>query len=118
MKNLRCIVYVSSATHELTTAHLEALLTDSRTYNHEHQVTGVLLHSGPNFMQCLEAHSEALDKVYKRLTSSHRKETVMPSARRRCRAARMFLVAFVSRSCPVPHSLQTHSLIRKPALSL
>lgn len=70
MKNLRCIVYVSSATHELTTAHLEALLTDSRTYNHEHQVTGVLLHSGPNFMQCLEAHSEALDKVYKRLTSS------------------------------------------------
>ena len=41
MKNLRCIVYVSSATHELTTAHLEALLTDSRTYNHEHQVTGV-----------------------------------------------------------------------------
>jgi hypothetical protein len=28
----------------------------------------------------------------------------------------MFFAAFTSRSCTAPHSLQTHSLIRKPAL--
>jgi len=74
MKNLRTIVYASTATHELTTADLELLLIDARTFNRDHHVTGVLLHNGSSFMQCLEGFSEDVDKAYGRVKrSSHLK---------------------------------------------
>ena len=77
MKNLRSIVYASTATHELTTADLESLLVDARTFNRNHQVTGVLLHNGFNFMQCLEGAPEDVDKAYRRVKrSSHHKDIV------------------------------------------
>ena len=52
----------------------------------------------------------------KTLTSSSPQRTKIPAARRRCPAARMFLAAFTSLSWTVAQVLQTHSLIRKPAL--
>jgi hypothetical protein len=70
MNHLRSIVYVSSAAHELTTAELEALLADARAFNREHEVTGVLLHSGPYFMQCLEGGAEDVGKAYERIKQS------------------------------------------------
>ena len=57
-----------------------------------------------------------LDGVNYLLTSSPGQTPGIPSARRRSPAARMFLAALMSRSCAVPHSLQTHSLIPRPAL--
>lgn len=74
MKNLRSIVYASTAKHKLTTADLESLLADARDFNRKHQVTGVLLHSGANFMQCLEGAPEDVGKAYERIkhSSQHR----------------------------------------------
>jgi hypothetical protein len=77
MKNLRSIVYASTATHALTTADLESLLTDARAFNREHQVTGVLLHSGANFMQCLEGAPEDVDKAYERIKHSSQHQDIV-----------------------------------------
>jgi hypothetical protein len=77
MKNLRSIVYASTATHALTTADLESLLTDARAFNREHQVTGVLLHSGANFMQCLEGAPEDVGKAYERIKQSSQHQDIV-----------------------------------------
>ena len=70
MKNLRSLVYASTASHALTTADLESLLADARAFNREHQVTGVLLYSGANFMQCLEGAPEDVGAAYERIKRS------------------------------------------------
>src|SRR5487761_2558547 len=43
---------------------------------------------------------------------------MIPSARRLCPSARMFLAALRSRSCKVPHCGQSHSLIPRPSWPL
>jgi hypothetical protein len=77
MKNLRSIVYASTATHALTTADLESLLANARAFNHKHQVTGVLLHSGANFMQCLEGAPENVGAAYERIKRSSQHQDVV-----------------------------------------
>ena len=77
MNPLRSIVYVSSATHVLTTADLEALLADARDFNRKHQVTGVLLHSGANFMQCLEGAPEDVGAAYERIKRSSQHQYIV-----------------------------------------
>ncbi len=74
MNTLRSVVYVSTATRELPTTELEALLTDARAFNLEHGVTGVLLYSGPSFMQCFEGAAADVRAVYDRIrrSSQHR----------------------------------------------
>jgi len=77
MKYLRSIVYASSVTRQLTTAEMERLLVNARTYNQQHQITGVLLHSGFNFMQCLEGPVDAVGKVYERVRRSSQHKDIV-----------------------------------------
>jgi hypothetical protein len=77
MKNLRSIVYASSATHKLTTAELEALLINAQDFNREHQVSGVLLHSGLNFIQCLEGPADGVGKAYDRIKRSSQHKDIV-----------------------------------------
>jgi hypothetical protein len=58
------MVYVSTATHWLTSAELSRLLTQARQRNRELGVTGVLLYSYGNFMQYLEGPTDAVAEVY------------------------------------------------------
>ena len=77
MKNLRSVVYASSVTRELTTTDFETLLADARAFNREHQVTGVLLHSGRHFMQCLEGAAEDVGKAYERIKRSSQHQDIV-----------------------------------------
>lgn len=77
MNHLRSIVYVSSAAHELTTVELEALLANARAFNREHHVTGVLLHIGPHFMQCLEGAPDDVGKAYDRIKRSSQHKDIV-----------------------------------------
>lgn len=70
MENFRCVVYVSTASYELATAELEVLLADARAFNHEHQITGVLLYSGAHLMQYLEGPPQDVGKAYERIQRS------------------------------------------------
>lgn len=77
MKNLRSLVYASTATHALTTADLESLLADARAFNREHQVIDVLLYSGANSMQCLEGVPEDVGAAYERIKRSSQHQDIV-----------------------------------------
>lgn len=70
MPALHTIAYVSTATHLLSVAALDALLADARAFNLARGITGVLLYHEGNFMQCIEGPPEALREVYARICRS------------------------------------------------
>jgi hypothetical protein len=72
MNQLHCIVYVSAATRPLAAADLNDILRSARDSNDAAGVTGLLLHSGGNFMQLLEGSLDALEEVLARIEGSSR----------------------------------------------
>jgi hypothetical protein len=70
--NIESIVYVSTAVPNLSTQQLEDLLITARERNLEMGVTGVLLFSGTEFMQCFEGSPEGVKDVYARIVASSR----------------------------------------------
>jgi len=70
MSSLQSVVYVSSATREMSAVDLEALLEDARAENLKCQVTGVLFYDGGNFMQCFEGPPESIPGIYARIRAS------------------------------------------------
>lgn len=72
MEPLQTIVYASSATRPFTEAQLESLVIDARDFNLDCGVTGVLLYSDGNFMQCIEGPVESMRITYERIRVSRR----------------------------------------------
>jgi hypothetical protein len=72
VSNIESIVYVSTAAPNLSTGQLEDLLITARERNLEMGVTGVLLFSGTEFMQCFEGPPEGMNDVYARIVASSR----------------------------------------------
>jgi hypothetical protein len=66
------LVYVSTATRFFDAATLEALLEGSRRRNTEAGVTGLLVYSDGNIMQCLEGPRDAVDSTFARLARDRR----------------------------------------------
>ncbi len=69
---MRCIVYVSTASYPMHSPDLQFLLRESRRLNHHNDITGVLLHSDGNFMQCFEGPEQAVIETYERIRASRR----------------------------------------------
>ena len=67
---LNAIVYLSTATRPYTTAMLEALLQDARSFNEKVGVTGVLLYRDGFFFQYIEGIEKNLATVYQRIERS------------------------------------------------
>ncbi len=77
MSELRAIVYVSSATHLMTTPQLERLLTEARARNAVNAVTGVLLYNDGNFMQYIEGLQDDISVTYERIVASKRHQHII-----------------------------------------
>jgi hypothetical protein len=69
MTDLYSMVYVSTATRLLSMDDIGRLLGKARQRNLEQDVTGVLLYSDGNFMQCLEGPAARLARVYETIKS-------------------------------------------------
>ncbi len=54
----------------MTTSDLEALLISARQFNQTNGITGVLLCSGKQFLQCFEGHNDAVQETYDRIYRS------------------------------------------------
>jgi hypothetical protein len=67
---LRSIVYASEATAPMSTDDLEVLLTSARSQNRKNAITGVLLCSGEQFLQCFEGPDDAVQETYDRIRRS------------------------------------------------
>lgn len=77
MSDLQAIVYVSTATRLLTCAQLETLLIEARDLNFQNSVTGMLLYSDGNFMQCFEGSPRAVHETYERIRSSRQHRDII-----------------------------------------
>jgi hypothetical protein len=77
MPELRSIIYVSTAVSLFTEQQLESLLVEARRLNRDNDVTGVLLYSDGNFMQCLEGPPDSLQSTYDRILASRRHKDVV-----------------------------------------
>ena len=77
MSDLHTIIYVSSAVRLFDEAELEKLLADARHLNRLQSITGVLLYSDGNFMQCIEGSEAAVNKTFERIAASKRHKDVI-----------------------------------------
>lgn len=77
MTALRSIVYVSTASRPMDSDELEKLLVEARRLDRQNGITGVLLHSEGNFMQCFEGPEEAVQSTYRRILASSRHKALI-----------------------------------------
>lgn len=69
---LHHLVYQSFATTTMSEKDLEVLLTQSRTWNHAHALTGVLLYSHGDIMQVLEGTEDEVRYIFQRIEQDNR----------------------------------------------
>jgi hypothetical protein len=66
------LIYASRAADALTTADVEQILEASRRNNGRAGVTGILIFSSREFLQCLEGSREAINQTYGRILGDSR----------------------------------------------
>ncbi len=66
------LVYVSSATRDMSEEDLLLLLEQSRKRNQRQNVTGMLLYAGGNFFQVLEGDAKDVEEIYEAIASDGR----------------------------------------------
>jgi hypothetical protein len=69
---LHSLIYVSTAVHKLSNELLSGLSEQSSSRNGPLDVSGLLLYSDGNFMQCLEGPKEAIVILMKSISSDSR----------------------------------------------
>lgn len=66
------LIYASRATDALSAADVEQILAASRRNNGRAGVTGILIFSSREFLQCLEGSREAINQTYARILGDPR----------------------------------------------
>ena len=75
--DLQAVAYVSTATQLMGASELESLLIESRDFNLESGITGVLLYSDGVFMQYFEGTEAAVQAIYERVRGSRRHKGIV-----------------------------------------
>lgn len=71
---LHQVIYTSYASLELTEEGLQAILATSRRNNGRDQITGILLHSGDQFLQVIEGPRPAVERLHNLIAADSRHE--------------------------------------------
>jgi len=66
------LVYVSSATKEMSIEDLNSLLEQSRARNKRQNITGMLLYVGGNYIQVLEGNEKDVCEIYESILKDSR----------------------------------------------
>jgi len=61
------LIYTSSANKKNTPEILQSIYTNSKTNNHDYNISGVLCYSSAYFLQCIEGPVEAVNSLYKNI---------------------------------------------------
>lgn len=69
---MKYLVYVSSATHEMSREELLEVLRVSRANNARRGITGMLLYKGGCFIQAIEGPEEAIDDLHRVIAADSR----------------------------------------------
>lgn len=70
------VFYVSAALGPQTPAVTQSILQQSRAYNSQHGITGVLLQGQGIYLQALEGEQDAVNRLYARITADPRHNRV------------------------------------------
>jgi len=71
------LVYTSHAVEPLNQKELVDLLRESRTFNRQHHITGMLLYLNGKFIQILEGKKDDVQKIYQKITQDKRHHRVI-----------------------------------------
>lgn len=71
------LVYRSNAIEGLTPEDINSIITTSRDFNEEHNITGCLLYHNDEFLEILEGEEEIVKSLYERIKTDPRHNDVM-----------------------------------------
>jgi len=71
------LIYISTAVNLMDQQELSEILTDSRSNNAEHNITGILLYSEGIFLQALEGTESAVQEVYGNIEKDKRHKNLI-----------------------------------------
>ncbi len=71
------LVYVSTASDDLTDRDMASILNTAQSNNHERYLTGFLVHNGTNFMQALEGEEAEVFEIYQKIQVDDRHHGVV-----------------------------------------
>lgn len=74
------LIYGSHAAVPFEAHHLEWLLSQARTFNEAHGITGLLLYGNEQFLQVLEGEQEAVHGLYARIQRDPRHHSIITYA--------------------------------------
>ena len=60
-------IYTSCERYPMSPSDIESLVDQSRAYNKQHGITGILLHAGGCFMQVLEGDPRSVGELYAKI---------------------------------------------------
>jgi hypothetical protein len=97
------LLYLSTASQWFGESDLRDLLAQTRTYNREHQVTGLLLYGQGHFMQLLEGERSVIVALYARILRDPRHHQVTTLVQQACseRCFPAWAMAFDSLAPPI-----------------
>ncbi|MEL6268497.1 MAG: BLUF domain-containing protein [Chloroflexota bacterium] len=98
------LIYGSTATREMTTEDLTAIMDWSESWNNSIGVTGMLLYKGGNFLQILEGEEEKVEELFKSISKDERHRSVSVIYRRPIeeRSFDDWSMGFVNMDAPPP----------------
>jgi hypothetical protein len=76
--SLHEMIYVSLADHPMSPTELRELLEQSRSYNREHGITGLLIYRDREFLQFIEGEQAELQSLFQRIERDPRHQQVYP----------------------------------------
>ena len=71
------LIYVSSASHQMSDAELQEILESAASHNTSDGITGMLLYADGNFMQVLEGEEAVIDATFARICEDRRHHDVL-----------------------------------------
>jgi hypothetical protein len=71
------LLYMSVSSFRFSEQNLTGLLSQSRTFNLDHQITGLLLYAGGSFMQLLEGDQAIIEELMERIKKDVRHSDVV-----------------------------------------
>ena len=71
------IIYLSSAVTEFSEEEISSLLIQSRKYNSEHSITGVLLYIEGDFLQVIEGEKKIIKQLFEKINLDPRHKGVI-----------------------------------------
>ncbi len=71
------IVYVSTVSNNLEKREIEKILSSSKTWNNQNNITGLLLFSDGNFFQIIEGEKVMISKLFEAIKEDKRHHNIM-----------------------------------------